>query len=57
MSKQIPKDVWIIDTGASNYMASSMDCMTEYRPCKTVIEISMADGSIAPALGLGKVCL
>ena len=57
MSKQLPKDVWIINTRASDHMASSMDCMTEYRPCKTMIEISMAYGSTAPALGLGKVCV
>ena len=38
-------------------MSNSMDCMTEYRPCQTLIEISMADGTISPALGFGKVCI
>ena len=57
MSKRLPKDVWIIDTGASDHMSNSMDCLTEYRPCKTLIEISIADGTISLALGFGKVCI
>jgi len=31
--------------------------MTEYTPCKDSIDISMADGTISPALGHGIVCL
>lgn len=53
----LPKNVWIVDTGVSDHMASSASYMTKYMPCTTSIEISMADGTISPVMGFGTICI
>jgi len=56
-SNRLPKNVWVVDTGASDHMANSETLMTYYTLGTLPINISMADGITSPAMGFGKICV
>lgn len=57
ITKRLPKNVWIVDTGASDHMSCAENLMTDYTPCHSSINISMTDGTTSLALGIGTICV
>jgi len=49
--------MWVINTGASGYMTNSARSMTDYTLCDSSINISIADRTTSPVLGMGIVCM
>ena len=50
-----PKDVWIVDTGASNHMTGSPMVFLSFVTCEEGVNVSVADGKISTATGQGTV--
>jgi len=57
ITKRLPKNVWIVDMGASDHMSSVENLMTDYTPCHSSINISMVDGTTSLALRVGTICV
>lgn len=49
LSYKGPHDTWIVDTGASNHMTSSSTGISNYKPCKENVGITLADGFVCTA--------
>lgn len=48
---------WIIDTGASNHMCSSLSLFSSYKPCPNPSFVQLPDGSDAKITHIGTVVL
>ena len=46
---------WIIDTGATNHMCSSLDFFHSYEPCHVPLHVQLPDGTVAQVTHIGKV--
>ncbi|CAN1338667.1 Retrovirus-related Pol polyprotein from transposon TNT 1-94 [Linum perenne] len=48
---------WILDSGCSDHMTGSKAEFQEFQPCSRMSGVRVADGSIAPVTGIGRVQL
>lgn len=51
----LPKDDWIIDTGASDHMTESSTVFSSYTTCDEGIRVLVADGKVSTAMGQGTI--
>ncbi|KAA0057585.1 Beta-galactosidase [Cucumis melo var. makuwa] len=49
------KNPWILDSGATDHLTGSSDHFISYAPCAGNEKIRIADGSLAPIAGKGKI--
>ena len=50
-----PSNLWIIDTGASNHICSSLSLFTEYSACTSLSFVQLPDGSRAGVTHTGSI--
>lgn len=46
---------WIIDTGATNHMCSSLDFFHAYEPCHVLLHVQLPDSTVAQVTHIRKV--
>ena len=51
------KDIWIIDSGATDHMTPYMSYLSSYSPLPNKRHITVANGSQAPIVGSGNILL
>lgn len=49
--------LWLIDSRATDHMASTPQLFSTYSPFRTPLLVSLADGSKVPAIGKGNVVI
>ncbi|KAK4253876.1 hypothetical protein QN277_010496 [Acacia crassicarpa] len=49
------KQIWIVDSGASDHMTDCPQLFTTYVPCAGSQKVKIADGSLAPIAGKGSI--
>ncbi|KAF7834637.1 putative LRR receptor-like serine/threonine-protein kinase [Senna tora] len=54
-TSRTPNDSWIVDSGASDHMTGNTSLFSKLAPCKTSLQVKIADGTMAKVLGIGSV--
>ena len=51
----VSPDVWIIDSGATKHMSPCLDQFSDYVPFRVSESVSLGNGTVCDALGIGRV--
>ena len=57
VSGEVPKDKWLVDSGASSHMTPKREYFTEYRSFSTPEKVALGDGRVVEAVGIGSIRL
>ena len=53
VSDEVPEDKWLMDSGASSHMTPKREYFTKYRSFSTPEKVSLGDGRVVEAVGVG----
>lgn len=57
VSDEVPEDKWLMDSGASSHMTPKRGYFTKYRSFSTPEKVSLGDGRVVEAVGVGTIRL